>query len=269
MKDFITLIKTKGSNLCKIFKFCKKEKESDGEVSMIVIAGSEEHLQKASHFTVSGIFTLIVSFYQIKQLMNVDVQYKNSTDFSFVTFIADCLNLEMVAVTYSSYCAMSNLDAVSKAFIKSYLLTATLIMAALINYCITRVLHFFSSKLGRISSLKASERLGVCFIRILMLSYKNMASATLILLNCVEVSGVRVLFIQGDMKCYQWWQMVLAVFFFTWILFFPLSLKVSYNMFMKDEISFLRFMLCLMVPFAVVVNYRLNRNVVSVDLQKS
>ena len=269
MKDFITLIKTKGSNLCKIFKFCKKEKESDGEVSMIVIAGSEEHLQKASHFTVSGIFTLIVSFYQIKQLMNVDVQYKNSTDFSFVTFIADCLNLEMVAVTYSSYCAMSNLDAVSKAFIKSYLLTATLIMAALINYFITRVLHFFSSKLGRISSLKASERLGVCFIRILMLSYKNMASATLILLNCVEVSGVRVLFIQGDMKCYQWWQMVLAVFFFTWILFFPLSLKVSYNMFMKDEISFLRFMLCLMVPFAVVVNYRLNRNVVSVDLQKS
>ena len=213
MKDFITLIKTKGSNLCKIFKFCKKEKESEGEINMIVIAGSEEHLEKASHFTVSGIFTLIVSYYQIKQLMNVDVQYKNSTDFSFVTFIADCLNLEMVAVTYSSYCTMSNLDAVSKAFIKSYLLTATLIMAALINYFITRVLHFFSSKLGRISSLKASERLGVFFIRILMLSYKSMASATLILLNCVEVSGVGVLFIQGDMKCYQWWQMVLAVFF--------------------------------------------------------
>ena len=73
---------------------------------------------RRKHYT-SGIFTLIVSFYQIKQLMKVDVQYKNSTDFSLIKFITDCLNLEMVAVTYSSYCPMSNLDAVSKTFIKT------------------------------------------------------------------------------------------------------------------------------------------------------
>ena len=235
----------------------------------MIIAGGEEHLETTSHFTVSAIFTLIVSFFKTKQLMSVDVQYKKSTGFSFIVFITDCLNLEMVAVTLSSYCAMSNLDAVSKAFIKTYLLTATLLMASLINYFITRVLHFFSSKLGRISSLKASERLGVCFIRILMLSYKNMASASLILLNCVEVSGVQVLFIKGHMKCYKWWQIVIAVFFFTWILLFPLSLKASYNMFMKDKISFPRFILCLIVPFAAVANYRLNRYTVFLDFQKS
>ena len=121
----------------------------------------------------------------------------------------------MIAVTYSSYCPMSDLDAVSKAFIKTYLLTVTLLMASLINYFITRIFCFFSSKFGKVSLLTASERLGVCFIRILMLSYKNMASSSLILLNCAEVSGVRVLFIKGDMKCYQWWQIVIAVFFFT------------------------------------------------------
>ena len=58
---------------------------------------------RRKHYT-SGIFTLIVSFYQIKQLMKVDVHYKNSTDFSLITFITNCLNLEMVAVTYSFYC---------------------------------------------------------------------------------------------------------------------------------------------------------------------
>ena len=175
----------------------------------------------------------------------------------------------MIAVTYSSYCSMSDLDAVSKAFIKTYLLTVTLLMASLINYFITRIFCFFSSKFGKVSLLTASERLGVCFIRILMLSYKNMASSSLILLNCAEVSGVRVLFIKGDMKCYQWWQIVIAVFFFTWILFFPLSLRVSYHMFMKDKISFPRFILCLMVPFAAVANYRLNRNTVSVDFKRT
>ena len=201
--------------------------------------------------------------------MKVDVQYKNSTDFSFIKFITDCFNIEMAAVTYSSYCPMSNLDPVSKIFIKTYLLTATLLIACLINYFTSSIFHFFRSSLGRLSSLKPSDRFGVCFIRLLMLSYKNMASASLLLLNCVEIADNQVLFIKGDIECYQWWQIVIAVFFFTWILLFPLSLKVSFNMFMKDKISFAKFILCLIVPFAVVSNYRLNRSVVSVDLQKS
>ena len=89
MKDFITLIKTTVTNFSRIFKSCKEEKESDGEIDITInIVGAEDHLEKkSSSFTVSGIFTLIVSFYQIKQLMKVDVQYKNSSDFSFITFI--------------------------------------------------------------------------------------------------------------------------------------------------------------------------------------
>ena len=202
---------------------------------MIGIDGAEEHLGKTSHFTMSSIFTLIVSFYQTRQLMGVDVQYKNSTDFSFITFIIDCLNLEMVVVTYSSYCPIRNLNAVSKLFIKTHLLTATLLITSLLNYFISGVLCFFRSSLGRLSSLKPSDRLGVCFIRVLIFSYKNMANASLLLLKYVDVADVQVLLIKGGMKCYQWWQIVNAVFFFTWILLFPLSLKISFNMFMKDE----------------------------------
>ena len=270
LKDIISLIKATGSNFCKTFKSCAKEKDNGGKVDiMIGIDGAEEHQEKTSHCTMSGVITIIVSFYQIKQLMGVDAHYKNSTDFSFVTFISDCLNLEMVAVTYSSYCPMGNLNAVSKSFIKTYLLTATLLTACLINYFISEVFHFFRSSLGRLSALKPSDRFGVCFIRVLMFSYKNMANASLLLLKCVYVADIKVLFIKGNMKCYQWWQIVIAVFFFTWILFFPLSLKVSFSMFMKDKISFAKFILCLMFPFTIVANYRLKRNFTSVDLQKS
>ena len=103
LKDFVTLIKTTVRNFSKIFQSSKKEKKRDGEIDiMICIARVGEDLEKTSHFTVSGIFTLFASFYQIKHLMKVDVHYKNSSDFSFITFITDCSNLEMVAVTYSS-----------------------------------------------------------------------------------------------------------------------------------------------------------------------
>ena len=58
-------------------------------------------------------------------------------------------------------------------------------------------------------------------MRLLIISYKNMASASLLLLNCAEVADNQVLFIKGDMECHQWWQIVIAVFFSNWILFSP------------------------------------------------
>ena len=269
MKNLISLMRTISSKISKIFQSRLKEEESEVEIDMVSdIAESKEHPEKLPHFTVSGIFAIIVSFYQIKQLMNVDGQYKNSITFSFFTFISRCLNLEIVTVTYSSYCPMRNLDAVSKILIKTYFLTVTLILASSMNYFISRILHSSCLGFGKRSSLKPSERVGVCFIHILMLSYKNMASASLILFNCVEVSGAQVLFIKGDMECFQWWQIVITIFFFTWVLLFPVSLKILFNMFMKDKISFPKFILFLMVPFAVVVKYILNRKVISVDPQR-
>ena len=270
MKDFIILIKAACRNMCKIFQSCQKQQESECEIEMVIgINEGKENAAKVSHFTVSGIFALLVSFYQIKELMSVDLQYKNLINLSLIRFISKSLNLEVVAITYSSYCPIKNLDAVSKNFVKTYLLTATLLTASLINYVMSRICHYFGFRPRERLELKPSDRLGVCFIRILMVSYKNMASATLIFLNCVEVSGVPVLYIKGDMDCYQWWQIVIGVFCFTWILFFPLSLKFSFNMFMKDEISFQKFIWCLLFPFAVVVRYLCDRNLIFTSFQNN
>ena len=269
MKDLIVLMKTAGSKFCKVFKCSLKDKGAKDEIELVVeVVGAEEHLGKISHFTVSGIFALIVSFYQVKQVMAVDVEYKNASGFLFITFISKFINLEIIAMNSSSFCPLNDLNAVSKAFIKTYLLTAALIMASLMNYFVSLLYYSFGGKLGRTSSLKPSDRLGVCFIRVLMLNYKNMVSVSLILLNCVEVAGIRVLHVKGDTECFDWWQVIVAIFFFTWILFFPLSLKSSYEMFMKDKISFPKFIICLMIPFALVVYKILNRNVVSLALQK-
>ena len=164
---------------------------------------------------------------------------------------------------------MSKLDAVSKNFIKIYLLTATLLMASLMNYFFSRVVHSFRPSFRRELLLNPSDRLGVCFIRILIFSSKNMVTASFIFPNCVEIAGVQVLFIKSDMECYQWWQTAIAVFLLTWILFFPLSLKISFKMIMQDKILFTKFILFLIVPFAVVINCFLSRNVVSVNLQKT
>ena len=270
IKDLIVLMKNAGSKVSKFFKCFRREKITEGEIDEIIISGGEDHPgENKSHFTMSGIFALVVSFYQVKQVMAVDIGYVSASRFSFIAFMSKFLNLEIVAINSSYYCPMNDLNAVSKAFIKTYLFTVALIVASLLNYFISRIYYYFGGKLGRRSSLKPSDRLGVCLLRVLMLNYKNMANVSLILLNCVEVEGILVLHVKGDTECFNWWQVMIAVFFFTWILFFPFSLKLSYTMFMKDEITFPQFIFCLIGPFTMVVYKFVNRNVVSVVLQES
>ena len=158
--------------------------------------------------------------------MAVDVECKNGSGFSLITFISKLLNLELIAMYSSSYCPMNDLNAVSKAFIKTHLLTVALIMVSLVNYFASQLYFFFGGRRGINSSLKPSDRLGVCFIRVLMLNYKNIASVSVILLNYVEVTGIRVLHVKGDTECFNWWQLIAAVFFFTWILFFPFITEI-------------------------------------------
>ena len=74
IKDLISLIKTLSRKLCKVSKSCQKEKENVGKIDAVVgIAEAKEHPDKISKFTLCGLFALIVSFYQIKQLISVDV----------------------------------------------------------------------------------------------------------------------------------------------------------------------------------------------------
>ena len=64
------LMKTAGKKVFKVFKCFLKDKESKDETELVVeVVGAEEHLGNISHFTVSGIFALIVSSYQVKQFM--------------------------------------------------------------------------------------------------------------------------------------------------------------------------------------------------------
>ena len=121
MKDLIVLMKNAGGKVSKFFKCFRKEKITEGEIDEIIISEGEDHPgENKSHFTMSGVFALIVSFYQVKQVMVVDVEYVSASRFSFIVFMSKFLNLEIVAINSLYYCPMNDLNAVSKAFIKTY-----------------------------------------------------------------------------------------------------------------------------------------------------
>ena len=73
MKDLISLMKVLGSNMSKIFQCCLIKEKTEIEIDIMNgIVGSVKYHEKISHFIVSGIFAILVSFYQLQQLLSVD-----------------------------------------------------------------------------------------------------------------------------------------------------------------------------------------------------
>ena len=73
IKDLISLMKVLGSNMSKILQCCLKKEKTEIEIDIMNgIVGSVKHHEKISHFIVSGIFVILVSFYEIQQLLSID-----------------------------------------------------------------------------------------------------------------------------------------------------------------------------------------------------
>ena len=98
------------------------------------------------------------------------------------------------------------------------------------------------------SGISFGDRLVLCFVRILMFGYKNISLFAIVSMNCVEVNGESVLYISGDVRCYQHWQWLIVTVFVVWIIPFPIALVLAYRLFKKCIISRFFYMFCLIFP---------------------
>ena len=261
MKDIITFIKEAISKLCKnlkrlvIARFHFTAGGSSNSEDLITVDTEEfenEETDRTSPFTISGLFAAFVSYYQIKQLIHVEIDQSYSSKSIIAAFLSEFLNLDMIAVFSSSYCPFKNLNAVSKGFLKTCFLTMTMLFFSFVNFLLYKI--YYSRNLIQ-SELKPMEKLGIGCLRVLMWNYKNLASLSLIWLHCVDISDTKVLYIKGDVFCYQWWQLMGAGFLVTWILPFPLSLMLTYRLYMKEKITFNQLYVCLIMPLLSIIFY--------------
>ena len=261
MKDIITFIKEAISKLCKNLKRLVMERfhftvgsisNSEDLITVDTEEYENEETDRTSTFTISGLFAAFVSYYQIKQLIHVEIDQSYSNTSTIVQFLSEFLNLDMIAVFSSSYCPFKNLNAVSKGFLKTCFLTMTMLVFSFVNFLLYKI-YYSRNLIG--NELKPMEKLGIGCLRVLMWNYKNLASLSLIWLHCVDISDAKVLYIKGDVLCYQWWQLMGAVFFVTWIIPFPLSLMLTYRLYMKDKITFKQLFVCLIMPLLSIIFY--------------
>ena len=217
---------------------------------------TEPHISNMESSTTSGLIKILFFYYQMNALL---ITYKTATQvnvFSLIkSFFSDLFNLHTNSATLSELgCPMPGMDTVGKNFVRASL-PCMILCLAMIIYILTATFELVTgskSILERVERFKS--RLLVAILQIMLLGYASLTSNIFTLLTCVSLSkGEKVVFIQGNVSCYQKWQYLALSFVLFWSLPLAFSLYKASKRLEKKTLSVKGFFCALVcpLPFAV------------------
>jgi hypothetical protein len=98
-----------------------------------------------------------------------------------------------------------------------------------------------------------ATRLSSGFILALLFMFQKMGTTTFILLNCVPVEEDKVLFIDGTVTCYQYWQYGVMIYAVGAVTPFFLVICVGPTMLQRGQISLTEFFIGCLIPLPVLM----------------
>ncbi|XP_057307443.1 uncharacterized protein LOC130645462 [Hydractinia symbiolongicarpus] len=203
----------------------------------------------------SGLKSIIFFFYQIQSLLEIPTPEKNNHGYITVIkkSILNIFNFELVQFNISKLCPTKDLDALSKSLIKLgnifILFILLLLLAAII-----KTFQLFKRKrnptflTSGTTSYKIMKNIRTCSIQVTLLGYTAVNTFCFRMLNCVSIRNENYLYIQGDIKCYTWWQYCILIFTALWIIPFTVSVHISVKILRRSQINLRQFYLSFAIP---------------------
>ena len=210
---------------------------------------------KADGSLFPGLLKVIIFFYQASVLFKV---YSKGTSHVLTQIIQEVIatlfNVRIDGLFFQdiSWCPFHNLNPVPKLLFKtSFILYLFFILLAIF-------LIFKTSELlkgyDEHTSEAFSSRLFSCALRILLISYATITVTCFNLLSCVDLGPFgKVLFIDGSIHCYNWWQLIVIAVVCIWIASYPIAIYVTSWLLHRNRISTRWFLVSLLLPFAVII----------------
>ena len=202
-----------------------------------------------------GLFKIMVFFYQASVLYKVQGMYDKSRSSVQIAkeILATVFNLRTDGLFYQklSWCPFTNVKPVPKVFLKLSFIFYLLLLV-LLTYFASRMRRRLMKAFSESKSLDL--RLLPCCLRIILISYAAITSGLFSCLTCVPLHySDKVLFIDGSISCYQWWQIVIILIVAFWVACFPVALYTSSQLLHSKKMSIIMFLLSLAFPLASIL----------------
>ena len=248
-------------------KHSKKGENSEMESLQIqnhssITQSNENQTQKNTpkKISYSSIFNVLVSFYQLQNLLQVPVDDKDQ--WSFTSLVSNFFNLNIMLRRVDKYCPSKSSSVIYRDVLKNFFLPLSMVLTILIimyirKFCVFLKARFPKNRLLKVKHFQNSpsltERLYVGYYVVITFSYEKLASIAFQLIHCVEIKGSKVLYFAGDVECYKNWQKLDICFLVIWVIPFPVAVIAGYYLLKKNKISAWTFMACVTFPPMIIV----------------
>ena len=211
---------------------------------------SSEITQLDDNF-IPGLLKIIIFFYQACGLFKVYSAGRSKGSLHVIQEITTTLfSLRTDGLFFQdmSWCPFDNLQPVEKLLFKvSFILYLFIIIGVI--FLISKILKLSQNNLRTIYT-----RLYCSTVRITLMSYATITVTCFTLLSCVNLgSKGKVLYIDGSIQCYTWWQFIVIVIICVWIASYPVAIYGVSWLFYRNRLSTRRLLLSLLLPFITVI----------------
>ena len=225
--------------------------------------------QSRNNSTAAGLIKIVFFFYQTHSLLtlyksNKEIQY--FTDLKTVVLSIFTLHAQ-VPLNREFHCPLYGMGSITKVLIKALFPVICLVFAGFLHLCAYTLPHLFSiSQFIQEYSTKAKPKLLTGVLQLTLLGYSTLISSTLSLVTCISLSkGSKILYIDGNLSCYQPWEYAVLTFIVLWAVPLIYALHKLPSYMRTGELSIRGFYAAVLLPLPFAV-YSIGRSVRKIRL---
>ena len=200
-----------------------------------------------------GLLKIAFFFYQTIVLFKV---YNVGKSHKFTSFleelIASLFNLRAEGLFYQkiSWCPFSSIKPVHKLVFKaSFVFYLLMVISALFLICKT-----FRLIRPNHDTKAFYSRLNCGILQILLISYSTITVSCFTLLHCVEIGSFgKVLYIDGTIKCFRWWQYIVIAIICIWVALYPVAIYASSWLIHRNQPTKDKYLLSILLPLPTIL----------------
>ena len=236
--------------------------ESGSHIPTLPLIERQEKQENTS--TTSGLIKILFFYYQMNALLIIyKSEYQLFIFNQMKSFFNNLFTFNANSETLSNLgCPFPGMDIVRKRLIKASIPCMMLGLAGGILLIIAVSAKFIKNAV--VSNYLASlrNRILVTALQIILLGYSSLTSNIFSLLTCISmVNWRKILFIQGNINCYQTWQLMLLSFVIVWSLPLTVALYMASIRVKENTLTIKGFFSAVMFPLPSVIYFTFKRAV--------
>ena len=212
----------------------------------------EDAMEESGSFF-PGLLKIFFFFYQTNILFKV---HSGAISHKFTNFlekvVTTLFNVRAEGLFFQtiSWCPFHGLKPVHKLLFKTSFIFYMLILISVLGF----ICKIFRLVKPNYDTKAFYSRLNCGILRILLISYSTVTVSCFTLVSCVELDSFgKVLYIDGTIKCFSWWQYLVIAIICIWIAIYPAGIYASSSLLHNNQMIKGKYLLSILLPLPTVL----------------